>query len=316
METTEVLSNNHIARPNRVKEWLSAHSYLQPKLTDNYQVDLRKVHEWSQELALSSPEESKAAYEYFQAHFPDEQNVDNAWNNPTNEDFLNFFTWGHNHNFGNGFKRDGLMGDRHIEIIAHAINLGMLPTNLSGQALLNVGCWTGGDAMLLSHMGARVHCIEEHQQSSACARTLFDWHQKTISVENTSIYSCGEDKRQAYDVIYCSGVIYHVTDPILLLRTLYAMLKPEGRLFIETKSSAPGPYAICSYSGGFERGWNWFAPNELAMYRMLADVGFDIDTISLFRRSNQRLLAAAVKTNHKSMETQAGFSRPNSWVVF
>lgn len=309
------LSGQRIPRPNRVKEWMADVSYSKPMLTSFYQEDFDEVASWANRWRLKSESESRRAFEYFATMYPDEQTVDLAWDNPADADFVSFFTWGHDHDFGHGYRRDGVMGQRHVEIVAHGIHLGMMPRDLSYQAVLNVGCWTGGDAMLLDEMGGRVHCLEEHPRSSQCAQALFKSYERDISVSQTSVFACDEDRRQSYDFIYCSGVLYHVTDPVLMLRILYAMLKPGGRIFVETKSCPPQQGAFCSYAGGFERGWNWFSPNEMTLFRMLADVGFEQGTVKVFRRANQRLLASACKSMHKPMQIQAGFSRPDGWMV-
>jgi hypothetical protein len=132
-------------------------------------------------------------------------------------------------------------------------------------------------------------------------------------VVQTSLYADSREWAGKFDFAYCSGVVYHVTDPLLLLRILFAYLKPGGDVFIETKA-ATGEGSICSYSGTLEKGWNWYAPNETALGRWLVDAGFDAQTVRVFRRGNGRLLACGRKTTARALRETAGFSRPGSWL--
>ena len=48
----------------------------------------------------------------------------------------------------------GLMGDRHINILATFIDDFGLPRDLTGKSVLDVGVWCGGTSLLLAAMGA------------------------------------------------------------------------------------------------------------------------------------------------------------------
>jgi len=246
--------------------------------------------------------------------FPDSFAPKEHWDKAAGLMWNDFFTWGHDHDFGFGATRTGAMATRHLEITSETISAGMLPATLKGQNLLDVGCWTGGDLLVFAGMGARVTAIEEHPRSAAAATFLCDLVGAKAKVLNTDLYRDQRQWRGAFDVVYCSGVVYHVTDPILLLRICFAYLKVGGRLVIETKACR-GAGSKSSYSGSRERGWNWFAPNRQALGRWLTDVGFDFDDITVRRRANGRLLAAAVKRREAGMPDNTGFSRPGSWLL-
>ena len=202
---------------------------------------------------------------------------------------------------------------RHKEIARELMSLGMLPASLRGKKVLDVGCWTGGDLLILAGLGARVVAIDENLQTATAARRLCGLLGCRCTIHISSLY---RDRRQwqgQFDLVYCSGVIYHVTDPMLLLRICFAYLKPGGRLLIETKMMA-GRGSACSYSGTVEKGWNWYAPTYEALGRWLVDAGFDARRILIHRRPVGRLLACAVKGKRSALVESAGFSRPGSWL--
>ena len=155
--------------------------------------------------------------------------------------------------------------------------------------------------------------MEEHPIAARATRRLIDLLGLKAPVIESSLFADKQEWAGQFDYAYCSGVIYHVTDPMLLLRILFAYLKPGGDVFIETKGTA-GEGSICSYSGTLEKGWNWFAPNETALGRWLVDAGFDAQSVRVHRRDNGRLLACGRKTEAQALRETAGFSRPGSWL--
>jgi 2-polyprenyl-3-methyl-5-hydroxy-6-metoxy-1,4-benzoquinol methylase len=245
--------------------------------------------------------------------FPDQARPDDFWHSQSSIAFRDFFVWGHNHNFGCGISRTGAMGPRHVEITTEAMRLGMLPSSLRGKKVLDVGCWSGGDLLVLAGLGGQVTAMEEHPIAAKAARRLIELLGLQAPVIESSLFADKQGWAGQFDYAYCSGVIYHVTDPMLLLRILFAYLKPGGDVFIETKGAA-GEGSICSYSGTLEKGWNWYAPNETALGRWMVDAGFDAQTVRVHRRDNGRLLACGRKTEVQALRETAGFSRPGSWL--
>ena len=269
----------------------------------------RALAQWE----AATPEEARRIASILENEFPDQAKPDDFWHSQSSVAFRDFFVWGHNHNFGCGVSRAGAMGPRHIEITTEAMRLGMLPTSLQGKQVLDVGCWSGGDLLVLAGLGGQVTAMEEHPIAAKAARRLMDLLGLKAPVIESSLFTDKQEWAGQFDYAYCSGVIYHVTDPMLLLRILFAYLKPGGDVFIETKGAA-GEGSICSYSGTLEKGWNWYAPNETALGRWMVDAGFDAQTVRVYRRGNGRLLACGRKTEARALRETAGFSRPGSWL--
>ncbi len=245
--------------------------------------------------------------------FPDQEPPDGFWHDASSMAFRDFFVWGHNHDFGHGISRVGAMSTRHMEITAEALQFGMLPTCLDGKKVLDVGCWSGGDLLVLAGLGGQVTCVEEHPIAARAARRLADLLGLETLVIEASLYEDHPDWAGKFDYVYCSGVIYHVTDPLLFLRILFAYLKPGGKVTLETKAIS-GVGSLCGYSGTMEKGWNWYAPNATALGRWMVDAGFDASRILIHSRFNNRLLACGCKTEIRAMRETAGFSRPGSWL--
>lgn len=267
------------------------------------------VSKWT----AGSEEDAVRTRDLLASEYPDEFDPNSYWTTAADHKFRDFFAWGHDHDFGFGIKRSGAMGQRHLEIVGECLQYGLLPADLAGKNVLDVGCWSGGDVLLLAGLGAKVTAIEEHLRSAASASTLCRLVGCPVTMVTESVYKDRTDWRGSFDVIYASGVIYHVTDPLLFIRILFAYLKPGGTLVLETKASA-AEGSLCGYSGIRERGWNWYAPNREVLGRWLVDAGFDTDEVKLRLRTNGRLLSSARKTEERALPETAGFSRPGSWL--
>lgn len=223
------------------------------------------------------------------------------------------FEWGHNHDFGS-FKLEGVLGDRHIEILTTFIDHLGLPKFLtngdtSPKKVLDIGVWTGGTSLLLVAMGARVWTIEEVKKYSRVTAFLM----KQFSILGgfhyaTSLYNVGKyfpEYEDTFDYISFPGVLYHLSDPVLALRILFNMLKDGGKLFVESAvlPGHPAPERV-KFSGGDQ--WNWFIPSQSALEKMVECVGFE--DIKYIQGTDNRGCLVATRIEHKDM-LRAGLSR-------
>lgn len=229
------------------------------------------------------------------------------------------FHWGHNHDFGD-FYLEGKMANNHLNLIATFIDVfKSLPVSLKGKRVLDIGCWTGGTSLLLCKMGAAVTAIEEVRKYVDCLKYLKKaFGIKNLTPLNKSLYECTTEKFQdKFDFVLFAGVLYHVTDPVLALRTTFNSLKMNGKCLLETASINTKENILEYYGptitrGGEKKkrnrgGWNWLLPSPSTLNQMLQDVGYAKDIkMKMFPRS--RLYAVATKKKDTDM-LRAGLSR-------
>jgi len=230
------------------------------------------------------------------------------------------FTWGHNHNFGS-FSVEGEMADRHIDILSDLFDTFGFPMDLTGKKILDVGVWTGGTALLFAALGAEVTALEEVNKYSDTVNYLAAaFGLSNLECIPVSLYDL--DIHDTFDLIFYSGVIYHVSDPVLSLRILFNALKDGGQIFVETYGIPPAgqntPVTIFLGPQFFKsgtkenldrRGWNYFVPTPLALKLWIASVGFEEIKVTNVDALH-RIKALARRIRHKDI-LRAGLSRPS-----
>ena len=135
--------------------------------------------------------------------------------------------------------------------------------------LLDVGCFTGDLLALLASQGVDCYGLELQPEAVAIANQLLPDRIYQADVHG-SAFPPGP-----YDVITMMGLIEHVQDPAAFLRRAYSLLRPNGRLCLQTPDASS---IVARITGGM---WPPLAPVEHihlfsrnAMKRMLADCGF------------------------------------------
>jgi 2-polyprenyl-3-methyl-5-hydroxy-6-metoxy-1,4-benzoquinol methylase len=231
------------------------------------------------------------------------------------------FHWANDHDFGDFFV-PGKMGQRHLSLIAALIDwFPVLPLDLKGSSVLDIGCWSGGTSLLLAAMGAHVVAVEEVKKYIDCLEYLKRaFALDRLDPRNLSLFECtADDLQDAFDYVLFAGVLYHVTDPVLALRITYNCLRDGGKCIVETMVQHT-PADTLAYHGprvvldGSRRtmsrsGWNWFAPTPRTLIQMMTDVGFvDIHTSAVIDSAGgQRIFAVGTRDVHRDM-TRAGLS--------
>ena len=231
------------------------------------------------------------------------------------------FHWGHNHDFGD-FRLEGRMRDRHIDVLANFITLFPIGVDdFKGKSVFDIGCWTGGTTLLLATLANRVLAIEEVRKYADMASYLakaFGLDDR-VSVKPTSIYDCvPEEFHDRFNIVFCPGVIYHLSDPVLALRILFNSLKEGGIILIES-AGINHPRPVCRFEGsrvyGFgtknelnRSGWNWFVPSPSALDRMMREAGFD-HTQTVWHYGTSRVYGYGKKTSQVGV-CKAGLSVP------
>jgi tRNA (mo5U34)-methyltransferase len=146
-----------------------------------------------------------------------------------------------------------------------------LPVELSGRSFLDVGCWEG------------VHCAEAVRRGAEpvvgvdiCTGDDLSENVDRFGFEFLQMDVFGElwHGLGTFDVVLCSGLIYHVPSPMSLLLRL---AKVTGEmLVIESASTTKGGDDPTMLFRNTEDGnlSNWWIPNRPCLEQMLGAAGF------------------------------------------
>ncbi|HVF64606.1 MAG TPA: class I SAM-dependent methyltransferase [Casimicrobiaceae bacterium] len=188
------------------------------------------------------------------------------------------YGWGHTIDFG-PFVKEGLLGDAYLSIVGTLDALGWWPQRLHSLDVADIGCYTGGIAVILASRGARtVYAVDElppHVDQCRLLARVFDL--RNIECITATVYGLERHiAPRSLDIVFCAGVLYHLSDMLVGLYDMNRLLKPSATLLIETNAVEDFDASYANY-GRFYAGM-WWQPSALCVIDMLKATGFaDID---------------------------------------
>jgi tRNA (mo5U34)-methyltransferase len=212
--------------------------------------------------------------------------------------------WWHSIDLGDGVVTQGHKSPELLENEWANARLG----DLSGKSVLDLGAWDGWFSFAAERYGAsRVVALDhyvwkleltEHgvpgdqplaSGDAVPGRVGFDVAHRALNsrvepvvadLETADLTGLGE-----FDVVLFLGVLYHMQNPVSVLRKLRALTR--GLLVLETEAVVIRGYehtAMCEFYPGIELNndvTNWWAPNARAVEGMCRAAGFaDVTTIN------------------------------------
>ncbi|EKO3962859.1 bifunctional 2-polyprenyl-6-hydroxyphenol methylase/3-demethylubiquinol 3-O-methyltransferase UbiG [Vibrio fluvialis] len=105
---------------------------------------------------------------------------------------------------------------------------------LFGKKVLDVGCGGGILAESMAREGAQVTGLDMGKEPLEVARLhALETRTKLTYIQST-IEDHAQDNAQAYDVVTCMEMLEHVPDPLSVIQSCAALVKPGGHVFFST----------------------------------------------------------------------------------
>jgi tRNA (mo5U34)-methyltransferase len=173
----------------------------------------------------------------------------------------------------------------------------VIPDNLEGKSILDIGCNAGFYAMEMKRRGAeRVLGLDTDDEYLAQARFAAEVNGLKIEFRKLSAYDVGS-LHERFDLVIFMGVLYHLRHPLLALDLIHehvsrdmllfqSMLRGDSRVdpieknydfWTTAQFDSPGypklHYIEHQYA---DDSTNWWAPNRACVEAMLRSAGFAI----------------------------------------
>ncbi|WP_373778506.1 bifunctional 2-polyprenyl-6-hydroxyphenol methylase/3-demethylubiquinol 3-O-methyltransferase UbiG [Glaesserella sp.] len=130
------------------------------------------------------------------------------------------------------FKPIHLLNPLRLAYIAEQSN------GLFGKRVLDVGCGGGILSESMAKMGANVTGIDMTTMPLHIAKQHAEQNGLTIDYQQITIEAFLADRQaqdaEKFDVITCMEMLEHVPDPLSIIQSCKALLKPDGLLFFST----------------------------------------------------------------------------------
>lgn len=203
--------------------------------------------------------------------------------------------WFHRIDLGNGIytKTESVMGEPVDHPASPWQTIGkLLPRDLTGKTLLDVGCNAGFYSVEAKRRGAeRVLGVDGQRQH--VRQGLFVRKVLGLDVEfrRLNVYELSPRNVGQFDITLALGLLYHLKHPILALENLYRVTKEllviETAIMPANQMPASFPYSfgaaeatlhplayVENSPGAKEQVYNWFLPGVNALIAMLRNAGF------------------------------------------
>lgn len=173
----------------------------------------------------------------------------------------------------------------------------VVPEDLSGKSVLDIGCNAGFYAMEMKRRGAeRVVAVDSDERYLAQARFAAEVNNLDIEFRQLSVYEVGQ-LGEKFDLVIFMGVLYHLRHPLLALDLIHENVAGDLFLFQSMQRGSDQVDALepdydfwktdIFASPGYPQMYfveqkysqdctNWWIPNRACAEAMLRSSGFEI----------------------------------------
>jgi 2-polyprenyl-3-methyl-5-hydroxy-6-metoxy-1,4-benzoquinol methylase len=143
----------------------------------------------------------------------------------------------------------------------------IMPDDLSGERVLEIGCGMGLHSLELARRGAEVHALDLTEAAVEATRVRMNEFGFEADIRQADAESLPFDDR-TFDLVWSWGVIHHSARTTRIVREIARVLKPDGqtRVMVYNRDGAIARYILARHyllGGEFRRSspdetlWRW-----------------------------------------------------------
>ncbi len=207
-------------------------------------------------------------------------------------DALNMTGWWHSIDLGGGHVTPGA---HQIEELRDNYARFMLPDDLTGKTVLDIGCWDGFYTFEAERHGARVTAVDcWRPEKFFVARQALN---SSAEFHELSVYEVTKEKLGAFDIVLFLGVLYHLKHPLLALEQVCEVTRDVAVIethqidnLFDTRHPVMEFYELDELGGQYD---NWWGPNTECLVQMARAAGFV--RVEVMRRQASRVVIKAYR---------------------
>ena len=182
-----------------------------------------------------------------------------------------------------------------------------VPKDLNGKKALDIGAWDGPYAFELENRGADTTALDIHSPENTGFSTAKKIKDSGVRYIRNSVYDLNPSEHGTFDVVLFLGVYYHLKNPLLALRKIYSVMKPNGILYFEGAILDNANYVDEICDKNFQRlravinlpvalfvkdkysdVWsNWYVPTAVCLDDWMAASGFEVLNLDVNVKSSR-----------------------------
>ena len=181
--------------------------------------------------------------------------------------------WWHSIDLGQGRVTPGA---HKLEELQENFALFDLPADLTGQRVLDIGCWDGFYSFEAERRGAQVVAVDcWRPEKFFIAHRALD---SRVQFHELSVYEVTKERLGTFDIVFFLGVLYHLRHPLLALERVCEVTRGLALIESHVIDHARGTaypnmefYELDELGGQYD---NWWGPNSECLMRMTRAAGF------------------------------------------
>lgn len=141
--------------------------------------------------------------------------------------------------------------------------------DVKGKKILEVGSGSGQVSAMLASKGGIMHLVDISKKSLEYSKKYFASKKLPVKLYNQDAFKI-KFPPESFDYVWNGGVIEHFNDreKILLLKKMWKLVKPGGKLFVTVPNAHDFPFMIAKKILEIRKKWSFGIEDDITIKRV------------------------------------------------